>query len=698
MALEEKLKGVLKRIVLLCAFSSGVILFAGSAASYDFAGTTIRVYIDSAASDANVLSSYLSDDVRDSFLENVAQGVKDGIEGSLSSQEIDFPVYLPEIEDESAIDTLYPDHSVTLIFRFDGRGLLTVQATLNKSEFSETIEDTEIPIFTASAISANKDPRRAADLIARELVPVITRWIVDSLYKVRVIIDDFVAEDPDESNRFLTSGLANMVRTELTCSQAFIVYAGRPSDSQEAEKQPPTFANYILSGSFFSYQGGIRVDILCKNTESQRILLSQSIVLDTLSLHVLSDRVAQASSRMKSAILADFQRSQIIIAVVVSSPRRYFVGHSGLDDLRDVARIFRHNMVNKLRTLVRPRGSPTSNVRVQVMEDTERFDRFIDSSFAPGEILSELSADYLVLVGIEDIGEGIRAVSTLYSYVTDPPIMGEPIHDGSQNKAKFDYLLDETILSLFSRFCELGVVPDSSACLSGPERERIISGEASSAEISAGISLLKNRMEGARVQDIRPNKGIGIRPGVITHGDERLFLGRKSAEYLELFYSVRLPDIRRFPSWLATEIELSFGLEFGQGTILRDRTTATNAMLTGRALFTALQYSNLPLLVGVGIGLGYGRISHKYEVGEAPYAGECRLQDGESRGLLAVSGKLEVPVTNWLRLQIVPRYVFQMGPEISCFETAPFDNTVVLPPRGKLTTWTILAGLQFVMR
>ncbi|UCD64244.1 MAG: hypothetical protein JSW34_02065 [Candidatus Zixiibacteriota bacterium] len=602
---------------------------------------------------------------------------------------------MPGIEDESAVDTVYPDHLVTLALSFDSRGLMSVRATLNKSEFSGAIEDATFSIFTASALSVQKSPKQAADLVARELVPVIARWIVESVYKVRVIIEDFVAEDRNESYRFLTPGLANMVRTELTRSQAFIVYAPGP---REEESETPPFANYVLSGSFFSYQGGIRVDILCKNTESQRILLSESIVLDTLSLHVLSNRVAQATSKMKSAMLADFQRSQITIAVVASSPRRYFAGHPGMDGLRAVARIFRHNLVDKLRTLVKLQGSPTSDVRVHVMEDTDRFDRFIDSSFAPGEILSDLSADYLVLVGIEDVGQGIRAVSTLYSYMTDPPILGEPIHDGSQSKAKFEYLLDETILSIFSRLCELGVVPDSSACLPGPKRQDIISGEASSAEISAAIESMKNHMAGARVQDIRPNKGIGIRVGAINHADEQLYLGKRSAEYIELFYSIRLPDVRSFPPWLATELEMSVGLEFGQGTLLREGTTAGNMGLTGRMLFTALQYSNLPILFGFGVGLGIGGISYKYEAGEAPYEGTCRLEDGEIRGLFSVSGKLEVPVTDWLKLQVVQRHVFQMGADITCFETVPFDDSIASPPRGKLNGWTTLAGFRIVTR
>ncbi len=605
---------------------------------------------------------------------------------------------MPDYEERSETDTLQPDHSLTLAFGFDSRGLISVQATLKKVGFLEEIASAKIPIFTASVSSVIGSQEGAAELIARELVPVITRWIVDSVYKVRVIIQEFVAEDSAETNRFLTSGLANMVRTELTRSQAFIVYAGRPSDSANGERQPPAFANYILSGSFFSYRGGIRVDMLCKNTESQRILLSQSIVLDTLSLHVLSDRVAQASSRMKSAMLADFRQSQITIAVVAESARQYFAGRQGQDNLRDVARIFRHNLVNKLRALMRPSGSVTKDIRAHVIEDTDQFDRFLDSSFAPGEMLSELSADYLILVGIEDIGQGIRAVSTLYSYVTDPPIIGEPIHDGSQNKAKFTYLLDETILHIFSRLCELQVVPDTSTCPPEADRQNILSGQASFAETSGAIDKLNERMQGARVQDIRPNKGIGFRLGAIIHDDECLFLGRKSAEYVEVFYSIRLPDVRKYPPWLATELEVSFGLEYGQGSIFRDRTTALNVMLTGRMLFTALQYSNLPILFGLGAGLGIGGVSYKYDPNDAPYAGECKLEDADVRGLFSLSAKLEVPIADWLRLQIVPRYVFQMGPDITCFEDVPFDDSVVSPPRGKLTGWSTLGGLRIVMR
>jgi len=689
---------MLKKIVLSTVLVSSIIMFGGSVASADFAGATIRVYIDKKASNSTILSNYVADSIQDSLLLSIARLVKDEIKDSLSSQNIRFPIYLPEIDDLSALDTLLPDHSLTLALIFDDDGFISIRARLNKSDFPDAVEDAKIKIRTASALTVSRSRESAAGLIARELVPIVTRWIVDSIYKVRVIITDFIAEDTAETNHFLTSGLANMVRTELTRSQAFIVYANDIADTQESGHDVPIFANYILSGSFFSYQSGIRVDMLCRSTKSQRILLSQSIVLDTLALHVLSDRVAQASSRMKSAMLADFQQSQVVIAVVASPPRRYFVGRRGLDNLRDIARIFRHNIVNKLRALVKPRGLQKDSKRVHIMEDTEYFDIFLDSSFAPGEILSELSADYLILVGIEDIGQGIHSVSTLYSYVTDPPIIGEPIYDGSHNKAKFRYLLDETILSIYSRLCELSVIPDPDTYLPTNLRERVISGSASSDEIAEAMDRLEEDMEGARVQDIRPNKGIGFRIGGNIHKDKELFLGKKSTEYLELFYAIRLPDRRSFPSWLATEFEVSLGLDYGQGTLFRHRTTGLNLMLTTRLLITALQYSDLPILYGVGVGLGIGGISYKYDANEAPYAGECRFDDAEVRGLYSVSFKVELPIVDWLRLQIAPRYIGQFGPNITCFENVPFDDSVLSPPRGELTGWCMIGGLRIVMR
>jgi hypothetical protein len=199
--------------------------------------------------------------------------------------------------------------------------------------------------------------------------------------------------------------------------------------------------------------------------------------------------------------------------------------------------------------------------------------------------------------------------------------------------------------------------------------------------------------------DIRANKAFGLRGGGIRHSDAELYLGRRSSEYIEIFYAHRLPHFKNLRSWLDLEIEAAVGMDYGGGNLFRHGVTSMSLFTEGRLIISWLEYSEWPITAALGGGFGIGGYSMKLDSYEAPLAQAAAIEDAEVRILGTLSGRIEFPVIDWLRVQVLVRYQHQIsGSTITNFENAIFDDSVRDPVRGKIHGLFTLAGLKFVFR
>jgi hypothetical protein len=488
-----------------------------------------------------------------------------------------------------------------------------------------------------------------------------------------------------------------MVESEVARNEAFLVYSAR--DGTPESSISGAYANYRIEGSYFCFGSSVRVDIHCLKTRSGRILLSRSITLDTLSLSKLSGQVTLAMNRMKKAMVASERRVSKTLAIVAEPPTFYFRTKGVSKNTIDIARLFRKNVANRLRRFVHSRQEHVDSLRLDIYDDADILDHYLWSYHDPGEIISDLAADYLILLKIEDLGQRLCVAATLHSYSTDSLFFGYPVYTGDDNKAGFRNLIDETLLDIAKTLVDLKLLKDSVLEEADFEHARKEGGQEGELKLRGSlISEMARDTKDVRVLDIRPNKAFGFRLGGIRHHDDRLFLGQGSSEYLEIFYSYLLPHRRWMRSWMALEMEAALGMDYGGGTLLRRGLTNLNLFLDLRLVVTSLQYSDLPITIAFGVGGGIGWISMKYRANEAPYAGSCDFEDAVSRGLGTASARVEFPIVKWLRLQVLSRWLAQVGPPISGFEDVPFDDSVEGPVGGKLDGRHVCVGFKMVFR
>ncbi len=534
-----------------------------------------------------------------------------------------------------------------------------------------------------------------ASSVSVEVGQTVANWLVESLYKIRVMVNDFES-DNDTIFAFLKQGLKTMTESELVRNEAFLVYSDE--DSLSGNYISRAFANYQIQGSYVCLEGSIRIDIHCLKTRSGRILLSRSITLDTMTLSKLSGQFSLAMNRIKKAMLADDNQGGKTLAVVAAPPNSYFQSEGVSDETVDITRIFRRNVANRLRRFIQIECQNTKTHCVSVIDDADVMDRYLESYHDPGEIISDLAADYLILLKVEDLGQRLRIVATMHSYSTDSLIFGDLLFDDDENKSNFRNLMDRTLLKIAWVLCKSRLYDDSAIyALDMDDYERRWNTLDGGSKDSL-ISIVNRNTEGIPVLDIRANKGFGARLGGAEHKDEKLYLGQKTGSYLEIFYSFLFPHWNRLPAGIDNELELSVGMDYGGGNLLRRRLTSLKALLDFRFVMTYLKYSDFPFTAALGGGLGIGGIDMNYRAYEFPYAGSFKVNDAATRFLYFGSGLIEIPVIDWLRLQFLVRFLFQFGSPISRFENLAFDKSVQTPVKGKLTSRQITIGFKAVFR
>ncbi len=659
-------------------------------------GLMISTKIDTTVSHSTSLETLLDSTEQRDITGMISDKCKTTIDSMLAVHNLDIPI----VGDSSELrlhDQITKWCYLISTLTIDSRGIYNLSSELVFTDHLQPLHSFKHSLMDHSSAWIESDLDSLTRDLSGSVSSIISKWLAESRYKVRVMVGEFSDSRVESDRSFLSQGLRSMVEADLAQNDAFLVYSTR--DSSLTGSIAKRYANYEIEGSFFAYESSVRIDIHCLRIPSGRILLSRSIVLDTLTLGQLSARVVVAMNRLKTAMLADLAQVNTSLAIVAEPPSRYFQSTGSVDEVNDIARLFRRNVINNMKRLIHLDGWRQGQRSLDVHDDGEILDQYLEEYHAPGEIISNLAVDYLVLVKLDDLGQRLRVAATLYSYSSDPPIIADYVFTGDNSKAKFRDLIDETLFRIAARLCDEGLYDDSTICSDEYEKaEAAGATEDAKAAKKDAISVIQRNTKDVRVIDIRSNKAYGARLGGIEHRDDDLYLNRRSGEYLEMFYSYRLPHRSWMPSWTAAEIEASLGMDYGAGNLFRRGLTSLNLLLELRFVVTSLQYTDLPITIAVGGGLGIGGISLKYKEGHAPYTGTGEYEDAVFRPVLAGSARLEFPVLRWLRFQVLMRKIYQTGGVISRFEDFPYDGSIVEPVRGKLGGWQTLAGFKIVFR
>ena len=664
-------------------------------------GLVITSHIDTVNSNRQALARYWGDRRGEALTETLDKMIRLEIKARIDPLADDVGAKIPILTD-SADMKLHPRISRWIFLpaevTVDKLGWQEYRPVLVFTDSKQPGQSVEQSLGEYRVVSLVQSRQSISGQIAGRVSDILARWLTEKKYKIRVVVGDFVQAGTDSLFEFLGDGLRMMVESELAQSDAFLVYSG--ADSTATGPIARLYANYRIDGSYIVFDSTVRADIRCRRLPSGRILMSRRIIPPTVNLNSLSGAVTLETNHMKRAMLTDHSRLAAKLAIVAGPPGRYFKSNRSHDKVMYITRLFRKNLINKMKQLVHEQKRSTKQSLLDVIDDEELLDDYMKEYHAPGEIISDLSADYLVSLKIEDMGQRLRVSSTLHSYVSDPPAIAEFIYAGDENKARFKDLIDRTLFHLARELCRRGLFEDTAVCSATYDT---LKQHGTDLEVLAfekkAMARLDKATESVRVLDIRANKAVGFRTGGIRHSDAALYLGRRSSEYIELFYCIRLPHHRKMRSWMDAEIEAAVGLDFGGGNLFRHGVTSMNLFTEARLVITWLEYWELPITLAFGGGFGVGGISMKYSANEAPLAQPSGVEDAEVRIQGALSGRVEFPVVDWLRVQVLMRYQHQLtGSTITSFENLVFDESVRDPVRGKLHSMFTLAGIKIVLK
>ena len=536
----------------------------------------------------------------------------------------------------------------------------------------------------------------ASTLVSRIDNEVI-RWLVESSIKLRVAVLPFEQMGGDSTWRHLQEGLKSMVQTELSRSEAILIYADSSLRLQYSDEEPPK-PNYIVHGSFFPIHDKLRIDLRCTKIPANRILTSNKVAIETLSVDRLSSKIAEASHRLKSAMLSDFRKTTKTLAIVAEPPTKYFSATHLSNDAREIAKLIVHNMTNKMQLLMAHSAKLDKGTNVKICYcNPETIDNYIKNFPNPADIINDLDIDYLVLVKTEDLGHTIRLSTNFHSYDLERPALAEYIHQDEEIKSRVESIIDATVLQTSQKLCEKRILKANQFC-------SLVREEESDSLQKVKSDSLQKILAKVRMLDFRRNKGAGIRAGPTRHLDRELYLGRESTPYFEIFFSVRLPDLLRWmnltlPSWLSHELEASIGYDKGTTKFFfrRKGVMSANGFLNYKLVFSWFQYGSFPILFSCGAGPGIKGMSFEYGAGDEPYTGSKLYHRSHVKGVANFFGGIELPLSDRLGLQAVVRRILG-SPEIEDFADFPFDESVSKPPVGSLDSWLVVCGIKYIWR
>jgi hypothetical protein len=374
-------------------------------------GLVIASHIDTLNSNRQALARYWGDRRGDALTETLDKLIRLEVKARIDPLADDLGAEIPILTD-SADTKLHPRISrwifLTGKLTVDKLGWQEFRPVLVFTDSKQPGQSVEQSLGDYRVVSLVEARQRICGRIAGRVSDILARWLTEKKYKIRVVVGDFVQAGTDSSFEFLGDGLRMMVESELAQSDAFLVYSG--TDSAATGPIARLYANYRIDGSFIVFDSTVRADIRCRKLPSGRILMSRRIIPPTVNLNSLSGAVTLETNHMKRAMLTDHSRLAAKLAIVAGPPGQYFKSSRSHEKVIYITRLFRKNLINKMKQLVHEQKRSTGQNLLDVIDDEELLDDYMEEYHAPGEIISDLSADYLVSLKVEDMGQRLLCV------------------------------------------------------------------------------------------------------------------------------------------------------------------------------------------------------------------------------------------------------------------------------------------------
>ena len=142
----------------------------------------------------------------------------------------------------------------------------------------------------------------------------------------------------------------------------------------------------------------------------------------------------------------------------------------------------------------------------------------------------------------------------------------------------------------------------------------------------------------------------------------------------------------------------SIGIDLVRRIGLNRGVTAANGFINLRAIYSRFQYSQLPLLVSIGGGIGGQGIRYIFSKGDPNYPSGA---EDKSNGVIVLAQNLfaevEFPVSEQYRFHGMLRYVHPSRKSHSLGIPVKID-TEISEPKGKIGGYYFVIGLKYTWR
>jgi len=664
----------------------------------------LNTVIESTASGKTVLEKYFADSKSQVLESLINDQVKQVVFSRLKDVAINIPII---VQDEKPDSSPIRDNSYKVNVRIiiDDEVSFTINVSIVKIATSSEVFRASgrkalkvdvldrVDKWITLSESGNEDPevnqilRQIASHLTARIDNAVVRWIIESTVKVRVAIGTFEKIGGDEEYKYLERQIKKMVEAEFSNSEAILVYPLEEASVGINRSEITPLLNYRIEGSFIEIDNELRIDIRCIKLPNQRILASRDIIVDTVDVKKLSRGVAEISSALKRIMESDFRRSTKTLAVVARKPEKLFsFGEPDEEDIL-IAKEISRAITQKLRLLTLESDEDQAILSLQILEDLDKVDEYIKIKTSPSEILADLDVDYLVVTSYKNLGREIRLSSNLYSYDVERPAVAKFILEEKAKKIYINDVVNKTVFSILESLCHLGFVSVSSKC------EEI--------SLEKENTRYADKIGEIGIPDLRRSKEVGFRVGASIHSIEQpesdpvdIYLNKGSSRYIEGYFSQVLPNTR------IRGLDLGFGASIGIDIIkrigLNRGVIYANGFINLKAIYSGLQYSQLPLIFGIGSGVGGQGISYKFSKGEQYYE-DFQEDNGDIELAFNSFAEVEFPVSEQYRFHGMLRYVYPSDIELK-FDNGLLNNSEDKIQKGRIGGYYFVIGLKYTWR
>jgi|GEM_PF-2847986 len=642
---------------------------------------------DSRLTDKNAFNTYIGDDGRKYITENIVADLVLAAEDRLRSLQVGNVAVegsLPADAKTAGGQRFYSieatlgitsDLKISVRYELILRGAehKTLQRSLHEFHSNQVnCVWEELKISAADTVARNNQLENIKDAILKDTRAELMKWIVASTSRFRVCVcDSFAYAGNDTTYAYVKKLAREVVKSELSRHDAIMVF-----DRAHSSTDSSSFLSnldYVITGAVGTIPNELRIDLNCVKRPSGRILSSRWAVIESVELHDLSWTVSALVRDLVQAMEMDFGQT-IPTMSIVGVPKAKF-SSSGEPTRYDhsLTREIVRSITQKLMCM-----NIGGNYADGFSFDTEgRILAGAESGgLVPSHTLNETNSDYLIVVAYQDLGEKIRLGTSLYSYHSNRPKVTEYFYNEAIHKIEIDKSTTKIVKEIAARLSDLGL---TSIDTSASNKEQ---------------SDVAMEMESIRVHGVLLHRRAGFRlGGIVGRHDPELFLGRRSGNCLEAYFTYREPRLSfkreggRWDGWL----EFSVGLDDG-GNSSSSGPLATLILVNYKLTATQWQYSSTAFNVSFGAGLGIHIIRYKFSPGDKHYAGDEDFVNSTAVPAYSVLGEIGVPLGTRWGIDFTVRYAGSWD----TIDPIPDANlTTEDGPTGKLNAFYLLGGLSY---